>query len=74
MLLFLKQIFPPSPYLIPGSIYFKFFLSIYSLRFGGGKTWVIFIPAVQYLSDLGQVTLPVFLYISWDTTLHSRVI
>lgn len=74
MLLFLKQNFPTSPYLIPGSIYFKSFLSIYSLGFGGGKTWVFSIPAIQYLSDLGQVTLPVFLYISWDTTLHSRVL
>lgn len=43
MLLFFKQIFPPSPYLIPGSIYFKSSLSIYSLGFGGGKTGVIFI-------------------------------
>lgn len=51
MLLFLKQNFPPSPYLIPGSIYFKSFVSIYSLGFGRGKTWGFFIPAIQYLSD-----------------------
>lgn len=52
MLLFFKQIFPPSPYLIPGSIYFKSSLSIY-IQFGlwRGQDRGFFHPAIQYLSD-----------------------